>query len=99
MPHIGRALRHRNYRLFFTGQAISLVGTWLTRFATIWMVYRLTDSPWMLGLVAFVSQAPTSVIAPLAGVLVDRWDRHRVIVMTQIAAMLQSGALALYALT
>jgi len=96
---IGRALRHRNYRLFFLGQGVSLLGTWLTRFATVWMVYKLTHSGALLGLVAFFGQAPSSVIAPLAGVLVDRWDRHRVIVVTQIAAMLQSGALAFFAFT
>lgn len=96
---IGRALKHRNYRLFFFGQGISLVGTWLTRFATIWMVYRLTHSGLLLGLVGFFGQAPTSVIAPLAGVLVDRWDRHKTIIVTQIAAMLQSAALAFFALT
>ena len=84
---IGRALQHRNYRLFFTGQSISLIGTWLTRFATVWMTYRLTHSGILLGLVAFFGQAPSSVIAPLAGVLVDRWDRRRVIVVTQVAAM------------
>jgi len=94
-----RALRHRNYRLFFFGQGLSLIGTWLTRFATVWMVYRLTGSGAMLGLVAFFGQAPSSVIAPIAGVLVDRWDRHRVIVATQVAAMLQSAALAFFAFT
>ena len=99
MARLGRALRHRNYRLFFVGQGISLVGTWLTRFATVWMVYRLTHSGLLIGLVAFFSQAPTSLIAPVAGVLVDRWDRHRTIVVTQIAAMLQSAALALFAFT
>ncbi|HSN30838.1 MAG TPA: MFS transporter [Kofleriaceae bacterium] len=96
---LGRALRHRNYRLFFTGQGISLIGTWLTRFATVWMAYKLTKSGRMLGLVAFWGQAPSSVIAPFAGVLVDRWDRHRVIVVTQVAAMLQSAALAFFAFT
>ncbi|HET9620590.1 MAG TPA: MFS transporter [Kofleriaceae bacterium] len=96
---IGRALRHRNYRLFFAGQGISVIGTWLTRFATSWMAYRLTGSALVLGLVAFFGQAPTSIIAPFAGVLVDRWDRHRTIVITQVAAMLQSGALAFFALT
>jgi MFS family permease len=99
MPRIGRALRHRNYRLFFTGQAVSLIGTWLTRFATVWMAYRLTHLALLLGVVGFASQAPTSLIAPLAGVLVDRWNRHRVIVMTQVAAMLQSAALAVFAFT
>jgi MFS family permease len=96
---LGRALRHRNYRLYFTGQGISVVGTWLTRFATVWMAYRLTGSALVLGLVGFFGQAPTSIIAPFAGVLIDRWDRHRTIVVTQIAAMLQSAALAAFALT
>lgn len=94
-----RALRHRNYRLFFFGQGLSVIGTWLTRFATGWMAYRLTGSALILGLVAFFGQAPTSIIAPFAGVLVDRWDRHRTIVITQIAAMLQSAALAAFAFT
>ncbi len=96
---LGRALRHRNYRLFFAGQGISVIGTWLTRFATGWMAYRLTGSALILGLVGFFGQAPTSLIAPFAGVLVDRWDRHRVILATQVAALLQSAALAVFALT
>ncbi|HEU4734369.1 MAG TPA: MFS transporter [Kofleriaceae bacterium] len=96
---LGRALRHRNYRLFFAGQGISVLGSWLTRFATVWMAYRLTGSAMILGLVGFFGQAPTSFIAPFAGVLVDRWDRHRTIVITQIAAMIQSTLLAVFALT
>jgi MFS family permease len=96
---ITRALRHRNYRLFFFGQGVSLVGTWLTRFATVWLVYDLTHSGALLGIVAFCSQAPSSLCAPLAGALVDRWDRHRVIVIMQVAAMLQSLALAVLAFT
>jgi MFS family permease len=96
---LGRALRHRNYRLFFAGQGISVIGTWLTRFATVWMAYRLTGSALVLGLVGFFGQAPTSLIAPFAGVLIDRWDRHRTIIVTQIFAMLQSAALAAFALT
>jgi MFS family permease len=96
---LGRALRHRNYRLFFAGQGLSLIGTWLTRFATSWMAFRLTHSPWILGLVAFFGNAPTVLIAPIAGVLVDRWDKHRVIILTQVAALLQSAALAVFALT
>jgi MFS family permease len=96
---IGRALRHRNYRLFFVGQGISLVGTWLTKFATVWMTYRLTHSGFLLGLVAFFGNAPSAVISPIAGALVDRWDRHRVIVVTQVAAMVQSAALAVFAFT
>jgi MFS family permease len=95
---IARALRHRNYRLFFAGQSTSLVGTWLTKFATVWMAYRLTGSPFMLGLVAFFNNAPTSLFAPIAGVLVDRWNRRRTIIVTQIAACAQSAALAVFAL-
>ena len=99
MVHLGRALRHRNFRLFFIGQGVSVIGSILTNFATVWMVYRLTHSGLLLGLCAFFGQVPTALISPLAGVLVDRWDRHRVIIATQIAAMLQSAALAFFALT
>lgn len=94
---LGRALRHRNYRLFFMGQGISLIGTWLTRFAMSYETYTLSRSAFQLGLVAFFSQAPTALIAPLAGVFVDRWDRHRTIVVTQVCACLQSAALAAFA--
>ena len=80
-----RALRHRNYRLFFAGQMVSLVGTWMTRIATSWLVYRLTGSALLLGLVGFAGQIPTFLLGPFAGVLVDRWDRHRLLVVTQIA--------------
>jgi MFS family permease len=96
---LGRALRHRNYRLFFGGQAISLVGTWMTRVATGWLVYRLTDSAWMLGVVGFAGQIPTFALAPFAGVMIDRWDRHRVLVVTQALAMLQSALLAAFTLS
>lgn len=92
--HPLRALRHRNYRLFFSGQTVSLVGTWVTRIATSWFVYRLTGSAWMLGLVSFFSLVPTLIFGPAAGVLVDRWDRHRVLVVTQVLSMAQSAALA-----
>ncbi|MGH7495462.1 MAG: MFS transporter [bacterium] len=94
-----RALRHRNYRLFFGGQSISLVGTWLTRVAISWLVYRLTKSALLLGVLGFAGQIPTFLLAPLAGVLVDRWNRHRILVITQIPAMLQSFMLAALALT
>src|SRR6185312_8449939 len=94
-----RALGHRNYRLFFGGQSISLIGTWMTRIATSWLVYRLTGSALLLGLVSFAGQIPTFLAAPFAGVWVDRWNRHRVLVATQILAMLQSFALAALALT
>ena len=68
-----RALAHKNYRLFFSGQSISLIGTWMTRIATSWLVYRLTGSPLLLGIVGFAGQIPSFILAPLAGVLVDRW--------------------------
>ncbi|XXT15443.1 MFS transporter [Sorangium sp. So ce429] len=96
---MGRAFRHPNYRLFFFGQGTSLIGTWLTRVATSWLVYRLTGSALLLGFVGFAGQIPTFLIAPIAGVLVDRWDRHRVLVVTQVLAMVQSGLLAVFALT
>jgi MFS family permease len=89
-----RALRHRNFRLFFGGQTISLMGTWMTRLATSWLVYRLTGSPFLLGVVGFAGQIPTFVLAPLAGVWVDRLNRRNVLVVTQVLAMLQSLALA-----
>ncbi len=96
---LGLALRHRNYRLFFTGQSISLIGTWMTRVATSWLIYRLTGSALLLGVVGFAGQVPTFLLAPVAGVLVDRWDRHRVLVVTQILAMIQSALLAALALS
>jgi MFS family permease len=95
---VGRALRHRNYRLFFAGQGISLIGTWITKVATSWLVYRLTGSAWLLGVVGFSGQIPTFLLAPLAGVLVDRWNRRRVLLVTQTLAMLQSALLAALAL-
>ncbi|MEG4067196.1 MFS transporter [Microcoleus sp. Pol11C2] len=93
------ALRSRNYRLFFAGQGISLIGNWMTQVATVWLVYNLSDSPWMLGVVGFTSQIPTLILLPFAGVLIDRWNRHRVIIATQILAMVQSLGLAFLALT
>jgi MFS family permease len=98
-PRLGRALRHRNYRLFLSGQTVSLCGTWITSVATAWMVYRLTSSAFWLGVVGFSSQAPTAILAPVAGVWVDRWDRHRVLLVTQACAMVQSTLLAIFALT
>jgi len=89
-----RALRHRNYRLFFGGQSVSLIGTWMTRIATSWLVYRLTDSALLLGVVGFAGQIPTFLLAPFAGVWVDRLNRHHVLGVTQVLAMVQSFALA-----
>jgi MFS family permease len=94
-----RALRHRNYRLFFGGQSLSLIGTWMTQIATSWLVYRLTNSPWLLGIVGFSGQIPALFLMPVAGVWVDRWNRHRVLKVTQVLAMLQSFALAALALS
>jgi len=90
-----RALSHKNYRLFFSGQSISLIGTWMTRIATSWLVYRLTGSALLLGLVGFAGQIPSFLLAPFAGVLVDRWNRHHLLVITQVCALLQSLAMAL----
>ena len=97
-PRLTRALASRNFRLFFGGQSISLVGTWITRIATSWLVYRLTGSVLLLGVVGFCGQIPTLLLAPFAGVLVDRWDRHRILVVTQALSLLQSAALAVLTL-
>src|SRR5215469_11020030 len=93
-----RALRSRNYKLFFAGQGISLVGTWMTRIATSWLIYRLTGSAVLLGVVGFAGQIPAFLLGPVAGVWVDRWSRHRTLIITQILSMLQSFALAWLAL-
>jgi len=97
--HAWRAFRHRNFRLYFTGQSISLVGTWMTRVATAWLVYRLTKSALLLGIVGFAGQIPTFFLAPLAGVIVDRLDRRKLLIWTQVLAMVQSLALAVLTLT
>jgi MFS family permease len=94
-----RALRHRNFKLFFGGQIISLVGTWMQRIAMGWLVYRLTNSPFMLGAVGFAGQIPTFLLAPLGGVFADRWDRRRVLVVTQTLAMVQALLLSVLVLT
>jgi len=99
MSRLTRALQHRNYRLFFAGQSVSLVGTWLTRVATSWLVYRLTGSELLLGVTGFAGQIPLLILAPFAGVLVDRWNRHRILVITQILSAIQSLVLAVLALT
>jgi MFS family permease len=92
--HAWRALRHRNFRLFVTGQSISLIGTWMTRVATSWLVYRLTGSALLLGVVGFAGQILTFLLAPFAGVLVDRLNRRNLLVWTQVLAGLQSLAMA-----
>lgn len=89
-----RALSSRNYRLFFAGQSVSLVGTWMQQLAMSWLVYRMTGSAWLLGVVGFTSQVPSFLLSPFAGVLADRWDRRRLLVATQSLAMLQAAVLA-----
>lgn len=92
---IFRSLRYRNYRLFFGGQSISLIGTWIQRIAMPWLVYRLSGSAFLLGVVGFASQIPTFLLAPFAGVLSDRWNRYHILIITQILAMMQALILAL----
>src|SRR4051812_16504858 len=94
-----RALRSRNYRLFFIGQMISLIGTFLTQIATVWLVFRLTRDPLKLGIVAFAGQIPLFFLAPFGGVWVDRWNKRKLLVITQILSGLQSLALAILAMT
>jgi MFS family permease len=99
LARIFRALRYRNYRLFFIGQGISLIGTWMQQVAISWLVYSLTNSAFLLGVVAFSGLICTFLMTPFAGVLVDRLDRHRILVVTQTLAMLQAFALAAVVLT
>ena len=89
-----RAFRYPNYRLFFGGQIVSLTGTWITTTATSWLVYRLTGSAFLLGVVGFASQFPAFLLTPVAGIFVDRWNRHRLLVATQTLSMLVSFSLA-----
>ncbi|MCJ7728053.1 MAG: MFS transporter [Actinobacteria bacterium] len=93
------SLRYRNYRLFFAGQSISLVGTWMQMVAIGWLVYHLTNSALLLGLVGFFSQIPSFVLTPFTGVFVDRWNRHRILVITQTLSMIQAFVLAFLTLT
>jgi len=99
LARVFRALRYRNYRLFFIGQGISLIGTWMQQVAISWLVYSLTNSAFLLGVVAFSGLICTFLLTPFAGVLVDRLDRHRILVITQTLAMLQAFALAAVVLT
>jgi len=96
---IFRSLQYRNYRLFFTGQSLSLVGTWMQRIAMPWLVYHMTGSAFLLGLVSFAGQIPTFILAPFGGVLTDRWSRYRVLLVTQIISLVQAFILAILALT
>jgi MFS family permease len=94
-PSSLRALQYYNFRLYFFGQAVSLIGTWMQRIAVNWLVYEVTHSAFYLGLVAFAGQVPVLLLSPYAGTYVDRHSRYRTLMATQIASMLQAGLLAL----
>lgn len=93
-----RSLQYRNYRLFFGGQSISLIGTWMQRIALPWMVYHITGSAFLLGLVSFAGQIPTFLLAPVAGVFTDKFNKYRVLLITQIASLVQALILAVLAM-
>lgn len=99
LKDLGRALKYRNYRLFFSGQIISLIGTWMQSIAMSWLVYRLTNSPLLLGIVGFSAQIPTLIISPFAGVLSDRLNKHKIILSTQALSMVQALSLAFLVLS
>ncbi len=99
LPFALRAFRHRNYRLFFGGQLISLIGTWMQMVAQSWLIYRLTGSAVLLGFVGFASQIPVFLLAPVGGSVADRHNRHRILVMTQTSAMLLAFVLSALTLT
>ena len=90
LADLGRALSHRNYRLYVIGQGVSLIGTWMQQVGLSWMVYEATNSSLLLGLVSFSGQIPSLFLAPIAGVLSDRWNRHRTLLVTQSLAMVQA---------
>ncbi len=94
LAHAWRAMRHRNFRLFFVGQSISVIGNWMTRLATTWLVYRLTHSALLLGIVSFAGQIISFALGPFAGVWVERLDRRKLLIWTQAAAAVQSLAMA-----
>lgn len=89
-----RTLSHRNFRLFFGGQGLSLIGTWMQQVAIAWLVYSLTNSAFMLGLINFAARLPVFLFSPFMGVLADRWNRHRILVLTQTLSMIQALILA-----
>jgi MFS family permease len=99
ISHAWRALRHRNFKLFFSGQSISLIGTWMTRLATGWLVYRLTHSALLLGIVSFAGLIVSFVLGPFAGVWVERLNRRKLLVWTQVGAAVQSLVMAVLTLT
>jgi MFS family permease len=99
IPILLKALRHRNFQLFFTGQLVSLIGTWMQTVAQAWLVYRLTGSPFLLGLVGFASQFPVFLVGPVGGLIVDHYDRRYVVLAAQVASMILAFVLALLTLT
>src|ERR1035437_5842313 len=99
LPVTLRALQYLNFRLFFAGQLISLIGTWMQNVAQAWLVYRLTGSPVLLGAAGFASQIPVFLLAPVGGVVADRYSRHRLVIATQAASMLLAFALAFLTLS
>src|SRR5271154_3591272 len=99
IPQMLRALRHRNFQLFFSGQMISLVGTWMDNIAEAWLVYRLTGSSVLLGTVAFAGQIPIFLMGPIGGLAADRFDRRSIVVATQVSSMILAGILAFLTLT
>ncbi|MGI6395130.1 MAG: MFS transporter [bacterium] len=94
-----RAFRYRNYKIYFSGQVVSLVGSWMQQIALGWLVYKLTNSAFLLGLVGFSGQIPSFILAPFAGIVADRYDRYKVLIATQILFMLQALTLAALVLT
>jgi MFS family permease len=92
--HSFRALRHRNFQLFLGGQFVSLIGTWMQSVALGWLLFRLTHSPFVLQLAGFLTQIPSLVLSPLAGTWVDRWNKHRMVILTQVLSMVQALGLA-----
>ena len=94
MPPYLRALASRNYRIYFAGQLVSLAGTWMQQIAMVWLAYRLTGPALVLGVVGFASQIPILVLSPFGGVLIDRFDRRRLLMLTQALSMVQALLLA-----
>jgi MFS family permease len=94
IKHTFRALRHRNYALYFSGQSVSLIGTWMQQMAISWLTYRITNSPFMLGLIGFLGQIPTLIFTPFAGVFADKYNRRRILILTQILEMVQAFVFA-----
>lgn len=99
IKHTLRALRHRNYRLFFCGQTLSIIGNWVQQIAMAWLVYRMTESAWLLGVTGFAGQIAILVLAPFGGIWADRFDRHRLLLLTQAFSIVPPLVLALLAYT